>query len=453
MPSPAHLALMGAKTPAAAGGFNPETDITWHSLFWAEGSDFLALGLADTDAVTTWPNETGETDATGSGPTYSAEGMNGVRPSVTFTTRGIRTASFASAPDYTSGVSIVAVVSQADSSGDRRVADGIAGRNIVYSTGTGYGIYAGGFVPGASNSHEPFYSSLVVGWFDGGAANDWIDVDDVRSATGAAGAGQITGLTIGADQSGDTVIPWKGEIALLGIYEGDVTADPAWADFVAWVTDHYTRIVLSSPAEISDLVGWWDASDAGTITESGGAVSQWDDKSGNGLHVSQSTGTKKPTTGVATQNGLNVISFDSTDWLKKSGHTPIMGSGGTLFFVFRKTGTANAYESAPLTLTAGNNPRPSDYWNTGSFGGLTSVRQNGATVVGYNVATSTTWSQVTFAVASGGSTTSQVVTIASRDDEVTQLTGDIAEIVAYNRTLTVLERDAVETYLATKWGL
>jgi len=34
---------------------------------------------------------------------------------------------------------------------------------------------------------------------------------------------------------------------------------------------------------------WLDAADASTITESGGAVSQWDDKSGNNHHVIQAT--------------------------------------------------------------------------------------------------------------------------------------------------------------------
>ena len=56
--------LRGVPGPVAAGGFNPETDITWHSLFWAEGTDFVAEGYGDTDPITTWPNETGESDAT-----------------------------------------------------------------------------------------------------------------------------------------------------------------------------------------------------------------------------------------------------------------------------------------------------------------------------------------------------------------------------------------------------
>jgi len=64
-------------------------------------------------------------------------------------------------------------------------------------------------------------------------------------------------------------------------------------------------------------VAWFDASDTSTITASSGAVSQWNDKSGNGYNLSQATGLNQPTTGTRTQNGLNVIDFDgSNDWLR-----------------------------------------------------------------------------------------------------------------------------------------
>lgn len=66
---------------------------------------------------------------------------------------------------------------------------------------------------------------------------------------------------------------------------------------------------LWTPAEIT-TTAWYDADDAGTIsTESGGAVSQWDDKSGNGYHMTQGTGSSQPTTGIRSLNGLNVLDF------------------------------------------------------------------------------------------------------------------------------------------------
>jgi hypothetical protein len=41
-------------------------------------------------------------------------------------------------------------------------------------------------------------------------------------------------------------------------------------------------------------VGWYDADDSSTITESAGAISQWDDKSGNDNHAVQGVGSKQP---------------------------------------------------------------------------------------------------------------------------------------------------------------
>jgi hypothetical protein len=63
-----------------------------------------------------------------------------------------------------------------------------------------------------------------------------------------------------------------------------------------------------SPADIA-TTAWYDASDTNTITASGGAVSIWQDKSGNSNDAAQSTGTNQPATGGAI-NGLNAIDFN-----------------------------------------------------------------------------------------------------------------------------------------------
>jgi len=69
--------------------------------------------------------------------------------------------------------------------------------------------------------------------------------------------------------------------------------------------------VPPAPSFLASAPLWLDASDASTITESGGAVSQWDNK-GAGSNVTQATGSYQPTTGVSTINGLNVLDFDGS---------------------------------------------------------------------------------------------------------------------------------------------
>jgi len=61
-----------------------------------------------------------------------------------------------------------------------------------------------------------------------------------------------------------------------------------------------------SPAAI-DTAAWFDASDAATITESDGVVSQWDDKSVHGNHATQAQTSLMPVSGSETINGVNAL--------------------------------------------------------------------------------------------------------------------------------------------------
>lgn len=65
-----------------------------------------------------------------------------------------------------------------------------------------------------------------------------------------------------------------------------------------------------TPASLgSDLLAWYDPSNAPSVTSSGSParVSQLDDLSGNGRHVSQGTGTKQFYIGTKTINGLATL--------------------------------------------------------------------------------------------------------------------------------------------------
>lgn len=88
-----------------------------------------------------------------------------------------------------------------------------------------------------------------------------------------------------------------------------------------------------SPLSLSPAL-WLDASDAATITSSGGKVSQWNDKSGNGRNVTQATSAAQPSTGTNTLNGLNVLTFDGGDYLAHStASTWNFMHNGTVYFV------------------------------------------------------------------------------------------------------------------------
>ena len=68
----------------------------------------------------------------------------------------------------------------------------------------------------------------------------------------------------------------------------------------------------------TNTAAWYDAADSGTITASGGFVSQWNDKSGNARHMVQAIGTDQPAYATNSWDGLlPALTFDSaSDYLE-----------------------------------------------------------------------------------------------------------------------------------------
>lgn len=104
------------------------------------------------------------------------------------------------------------------------------------------------------------------------------------------------------------------------------TAVSAWSNFTP---------LLFSPSI------WLDASDSSTITELSGSVSQWNDKSGNGRNATQGSGVLQPSTGTATINGINALSFNS-DYMVIGSYT-LPAGGFTTFAVATQTTNSNGY--------------------------------------------------------------------------------------------------------------
>jgi len=98
--------------------------------------------------------------------------------------------------------------------------------------------------------------------------------------------------------------------------------------------DKFSVHQLWTPSDTTTAL-WVDAADAATITESGGYVSGWGDKSGNGRNVIQGTAANQPQTGSITINGLNAIYLDgSNDGLRTvAGATWLNNTVFTVFAV------------------------------------------------------------------------------------------------------------------------
>ncbi|MGI9487102.1 MAG: hypothetical protein ACR2RF_14740 [Geminicoccaceae bacterium] len=94
------------------------------------------------------------------------------------------------------------------------------------------------------------------------------------------------------------------------------------------------------PTDLANLEDWFDADDAGTITETGGEVSAWGNK-GAQPDVAQGTAANQPN--VDTLGGLNTIFFDASDALFSSGRTQTVSPQTTFGVVSASLVSATGY--------------------------------------------------------------------------------------------------------------
>ena len=242
-----HL-LMAAAQQQTAGGFDPETGIGHVELFWAEGTEFAALGYSDGADVDAWPDEatTESADqATASRkPQYRAAyaGLNN-KPTVEFTvstTPGDLLKTANAVYSRTFPISIVVVCyPTAFSDGNRPIVDGDGQRNQIYNKPPGnFGIYSGGTPRDSSTNTFSAGAYGLVAYFAGTSANDRLRVNGVLEIDANAGSAQADDMSIGGYPTSN-YRGFLGGISLVMVYEGDITADGSWSDMQSWVSTHY----------------------------------------------------------------------------------------------------------------------------------------------------------------------------------------------------------------------
>ena len=216
-----------------------------------------------------------------------------------------------------------------------------------------------------------------------------------------------------------------------------------------------------------DLMLWLDASDTSTITESSGSVSNWADKSSNGYNFPQSTGGLQPQTEVDTQNSLNVLTFNGSKELNwDAGFVDTFNGSSTMFVVSKRDVDSGSQglmssENNKLVLFYAAPAGEIDFRSNNAV--AASVTATSVTTTNYNVIRSRR-SGTTQAVAVNGgaeftNTNGSDITgvtdglIGATDGGSNKLTGKIAEIIVYGRSLTATEITNVENYLSNKWGI
>lgn len=162
----------------------------------------------------------------------------------------------------------------------------------------------------------------------------------------------------------------------IGIMLAANDTGPFSVEVSVWLDEQ--AAVLWTPAQISTLL-WFDASDAANLSLSGSAIDQWNDLSGNGNHVTQSTAGNKPTynTTDKTIGGLGVVSYGTDDYLAKTGGlngfvalntTPDVTDHFTFVHVSRDSGGGAEWGPFDIGISANTNTCMNPYILSNSGG-------------------------------------------------------------------------------------
>jgi type IV pilus assembly protein PilA len=265
----------------------------------------------------------------------------------------------------------------------------------------------------------------------------------------------VSGSTVNLAVRADSGRCITGVLTTSGLTMGSTNASPCQA-----------AGSVTAPS-LPGLIAWYDASDATTVTAPSGTVSTITDKSGNGNTAAASLGSVAYVT--AAQNGLSTLRFNGSSTLvaPHSASLNLSGNGLTIVVAYKASSVSASYAfiNKENTWEVGEN---------GSGAGWTAAVQGGCwTWVGSYAATRNQWHTNTFryspswlfTVDSGAvqtaaspcgsniSPTSNPLTLGGRSSGSTPtLTGDIGEVMIWNRSLTDAENDQVRTYMKAKWG-
>ena len=192
---------------------------------------------------------------------------------------------------------------------------------------------------------------------------------------------------------------------------------------------------------------WLDAADTATVITSGSNVTAWNDKSGNGRNFTTTSGT--PTYSLT--NGINFVG-STFDIMSTSVTLPYTAGSTAIFVVVRVTALNNSFA---YILVFGNNTSDTSLrYNSGVFNSNDAFNNRIWYLNGTQGGTSTPASILNNTTLLNGTinfTGTNILQLSSSFNG-RYLTGFIQEVLIYS-SITSLERQNLEGYLAWKWGL
>ena len=232
------------------------------------------------------------------------------------------------------------------------------------------------------------------------------------------------------------------------------------------------------PRYVTPCSLWLDAADPQTITLNGSTVSSWSDKSGNGYNATQATSANQPTYDSTSKS---LVFNGTTTFLSVNAPNILRNVPGATVFIVRKytnitdantiafavsTGVGNARtvigQSVGQSRTGGRRLDADSYVN--STHSVTTVLTlecfvqdwaNASWIVYEQGTTATTALSGTITAGNSSDTASSTgVFVGINASGNTQyLNGNIYELIVYPSALSPMQRQVIEGYLASKWGL
>ena len=305
-------------------------------------------------------------------------------------------------------------------------------------------------------------------------------INNIGRGTTVSGTATITALLMSTSTTVGGNRVYDGTIYEVLVYSSNLSSNAIrqvegylgwkWKAYRNLVTTHPfynipTSSPLFTPTALSNCNLWLDALDTSTFTPAnpanGAGISAWSDKSGCNYTFTRTQGTDGTYSSAS-----NSLLFTASNAGYTSSH-PASVSAETLFMVFTSTFNGSAYvvgsggSGGRGVGTYVNWTRLGNINNTVEWGAITA---NGSMTGGArNIGMSIINGSATQVSVNGGTSTSY--TFASPPNSNARTTnlgmegtsrtysGHIHEIVAYSRALGSNERQAVEGYLAWKWGL
>jgi len=419
---------------------------------WWDGADASSVTRDGSNLVSQWSDKSGngrhltQSDAARK-PTYSTAAVNGLNAIVWPTTANGCQLDYLAAFTHQT---VIVVCRYADG-----VSAGFGGTQGLLTSSSALGLLISGTTWYGAH---PFATSFNFVRINGAAP---VRVDGttaipmpLRILTCRRDTPATQALIIGSERN-QAARGWSGPICEVIAFDRELTTNEALR------VEKYLQQKWATP----------------TVPDPTPPVGYWGDRSGNGRHAVQATAGSRPV--VGTQNSRKALTFDGVNDNLNNTPSSVVGADAVTFIAAIKHNLTSqpTYLGPPVDLSSGNGGRPITRWQSASqnqmFVGLTlgnvaseyrsqadrfiycfdgrkdnagsgthTLREffNGSTVTSADI--TATWS-----------TASQKFNVGSRDDNETQYKGDICELMCYNRALTTAERQRVERYLGSRWGI